>query len=131
MKKRNAHRLFAIGISFCLGCFIYCGSALRPFLISPQFITEEDVPPDAIPMVENIQKTFRMGLKPRFSFPAYVELLMTPSRHKVRSVVTRYPMENAVLIQDLNTGSEVSLKLLGDKWKKVYQGGFDSSLPKK
>jgi hypothetical protein len=51
----------------------------------------------------------------KFSLPAYFEVLRTPSKHKVRNVVTRYHMEDAVLIQDLNTKFEVALLNLGDR----------------
>jgi hypothetical protein len=114
MKRRTAHRLLFGGIVFCVGILLYCGSALRPFFVSPGFTTEANVPSDAIPAVRRIQTSFRMGQRLKFSFPAYLEVLRSPSKHTVRNVVTRYPMEDAVLIQDLNTEVEVALLNLGD-----------------
>ncbi|MEP4079654.1 hypothetical protein [Haloferula sp.] len=113
MKQRTGHCILIAGIALCIGFFLYCGSALRPFLVVPGFTTEANVPTDAIPAARKLQKQFRMDQKLKFNLPAYLEILRTPSRHKVRNVVTRYPMENAVLIQDLNSEVEVALLNLG------------------
>jgi hypothetical protein len=123
MKRRTAHRLLFAGTVYCVGFLLYCGSASRPFLISPGFVTEANVPPDALPAVGRIQTDYRMGRKLKFSLPAYFEMLRTPSKHKVRNVVTRYPMDDAVLIQDLNTKFEVALLNLGDSTARDWIQG--------
>jgi hypothetical protein len=55
-----------------------------------------------------------MGDRLKFSLPAYVEMLRTPSKHRVQDIVTRYPMDDAVLIQDPNAMFEVALLNLGE-----------------
>jgi hypothetical protein len=72
------------------------------------------VPSDALPEVVRIQSHYRMGQKLKFTLPAYFEMLRSPSKHRVLNVVTRYPMDDAVLIQDRNAMFEVALLNLGD-----------------
>jgi hypothetical protein len=113
MRRKTAFCLLFAGIVLSIGFLLYCGSALRPFLVSPRIVTEANVPSGALPAVVRIQSHYRMGQKLKFSLPAYFEVLRSPSKHKVRNVVTRYPMDDAVLIQDQNAMFEVALLNLG------------------
>ncbi|MCW1884862.1 hypothetical protein OKA04_08990 [Luteolibacter flavescens] len=128
MKRTTANRFLFAGVALSLVSLLYCGSALRPFLISPILVIEANVPRDAFPLAGSVYMDYGMGKRLKFDLDAYVDMLKEPSRHKVRNVVVRYPMDDAVLVQDLNKDYEIMLLNLEDPPERLWRISSGGSL---
>jgi len=122
MKKKTAAWLATVLTALSIACLGYLGSALRPFFGTSSFIVDENVPRDALPAIHDMYTFLGMGRKRNLDLRAYIHMLGTPSRHKIKPIFAEIRDERTILVFDPNRDAAGIVIWLGGEWRAGPSG---------